>query len=914
MKKLYKILLSILCLIMLFTSLNVIAEESVNNTGETPTEINEETSTELKTETSEEINENVVEELPTESKSSGVELSTTNENHTPQLDLSQNVAETTTNETRSVSTRQSTSLATIQINSIVTTPIETGTVTSFYVDVQISGTDTLFENGYSITKLPKNKFDKITSSSVSTAENVTNVQITEDSDFYYVKMYYKPLSGGTQVSIPLKVTLSNNKSYNGEVINVYTELYNANNEKVSENSTSITASTSVLKIERANTNPFPTTYYLGDGILDSTKTLIINSEFNVIESLGVRRTSIISTGGDSRPIRLAITIPENVIFDSTINNEWMQDPTNDRVIYKDINFNGEMGYNALKFKFNNYLISDGFTYKYKANYINDDGSLDEVNSAIEKTQKIFFRYVPITNYASIKKDSFSVYEKSKIIKLDGANEDLRMHFTLDITHSSQTTTNEISKVKYIEDIPQYEGILYSYSFNISNLDAFESEDIQKLSNNKLVGVLADGSEEVILEDINFISGSNRVYKNILNPKYYKSIKLIFDEEINIKYINNNPVLKLFLSFGFTENELNNIKTELEKNTVVYVYKTNNVHLYDEYGNFSKSNTINNYRKERLFFRNSSINFSKSIIQQNENLLAYSKFQFANGITENKILNDVKFIILADPEFIYNGSKLPANETAHVLSESYETIYDYKGTGKTAYIHSFEKITMLENPNYNNSNFNTDVSLISDFTAARELTEGQHIFEGILFWGADNDIQVGTSVPTDKYDVNNNGDFQERFGYTTSSVLFTPPKELVISKKSKYVSDTDTKYALSSYGDEGELIDYSIEIFNNSDIVQNEKTLIDVLPYVGDKSIVKNQAGEYVNRGSEFKPVLVGPLTPKQGYTYYYSVDTPKGTIEENVNANWSSSVSDYTKVTMVKIVMDSGYGIQPQVT
>lgn len=142
-----------------------------------------------------------------------------------------------------------------------------------------------------------------------------------------------------------------------------------------------------------------------------------------------------------------------------------------------------------------------------------------------------------------------------------------------------------------------------------------------------------------------------------------------------------------------------------------------------------------------------------------------------------------------------------------------------------------------------------------------------------------------------------------------SVSFTiyPPQSLVALKDVKMAEEADTKYS-SSVGNKatiGDRVDYRLRLKNNSTSEIRSLTVIDILPFDGDKSIVENQDGKYTDRGSKFRTPLIS-VQAQEKFDIYYTTDAVQGTINENKNANWQRQVDDMSAVTMFKAVLKPG--------
>ncbi len=161
------------------------------------------------------------------------------------------------------------------------------------------------------------------------------------------------------------------------------------------------------------------------------------------------------------------------------------------------------------------------------------------------------------------------------------------------------------------------------------------------------------------------------------------------------------------------------------------------------------------------------------------------------------------------------------------------------------------------------------------------------------------------------DANNRPDDNTRFtNFNSSTFKIYPPKVLSAIKEVKLTSEPDSKYAssLGSKATIGDQIDYRWVLKNNSNAPIDQLEILDILPDKGDHAIVHNDAGEYPARGSLFTTPLLS-IEDNSKFDYCYSTDPVKQTTQENYKANWSSSVDDLSKVTMIKAVLKKGQTI-----
>lgn len=179
------------------------------------------------------------------------------------------------------------------------------------------------------------------------------------------------------------------------------------------------------------------------------------------------------------------------------------------------------------------------------------------------------------------------------------------------------------------------------------------------------------------------------------------------------------------------------------------------------------------------------------------------------------------------------------------------------------------------------------------------------------YGILQDSSPGGVWSTILKDANNRPDDNTRFtNFNASTFKIYPPKVLSAIKEVKLTSEPDSKYAssLGSKATIGDQIDYRWVLKNNSNAPIDQLEILDILPDKGDHAIVHNDAGEYPARGSLFTTPLLS-IEDNSKFDYYYSTDPVKQTTQENYKANWSSSVDDMSKVTMIKAVLKKGQTI-----
>lgn len=304
---------------------------------------------------------------------------------------------------------------------------------------------------------------------------------------------------------------------------------------------------------------------------------------------------------------------------------------------------------------------------------------------------------------------------------------------------------------------------------------------------------------------------------------------------------------------------------------------------------------------RQFFANDKISTS----------VAYRHFRIGNFSEATEPKNLYVYYLVPD------GLE-PIKDT--ILFESVEVIRGYRDgmnlvIAKPKYIY-IPKLNMYQN---------LENWIYLDFTVTTRLDIGKYTIYSCMSYdnnkiGVDpNGNQYGIlqdSTPSGVWstilkDGANRPDDPTKFtNFNSSSFTIYPPKVISSIKEVKLTSEPDSKYAssLGSKATIGDNIDYRWVLKNNSNAPIDQLEILDILPDKGDHAIVHNDAGEYPARGSLFTTPLLS-IEDNSKFDYYYSTDPVKQTTQENYKANWSSSVDDMSKVTMIKAVLKKGQTI-----
>ncbi|NQJ72172.1 hypothetical protein HO539_02305 [Streptococcus suis] len=180
--------------------------------------------------------------------------------------------------------------------------------------------------------------------------------------------------------------------------------------------------------------------------------------------------------------------------------------------------------------------------------------------------------------------------------------------------------------------------------------------------------------------------------------------------------------------------------------------------------------------------------------------------------------------------------------------------------------------------------------------------------------------------TDLQDINRNGNTIEKLVFASASYTYLALDNLIVTKLVKGNRDQD--FSKMGHSDLGSEIDYKLHIRNESGSTIRKFVLIDVLPSVGDRTVLSGRM-----RDSKFTPTMAGPITLPQDWigkvdVYYSTSKNPKR--DDLINAavypedslkstnptgaeepNWHTedAVVDWANIHSFKLVLKDGMTI-----
>ena len=846
-----------------------------------------------------------------------------------------------------------------------------GEEVSFYANITMQSGGRSLPGAYSKLYLPKKIFGNyISTSNISTwinrpATNYLNVDYSSDNEYIIVTMKYTSLGSGTTQTVPFKATIQPNSLANNETYTIPWQVYDGNGTLVESSNNTFTAKTYPIGYTN-EINNYTKYYSFLQGSSDLQNNTTLSNNFSAqIDFYSYRTdwptagtfhgTSRKYYGSDRRKTRVTIKIPANASLDTSNSNNagWQYDAVNSTV-WKDILYPSDgASSNYTYVKFNNQPVGTNsspvkVTFPITWQYVNDDGSLDP--ASLEKsTAFIQFTSYPgtpptdnglyVSKYGSGTKllgernTTEHTYSISAYWSWSSGNPTQypargTYHHTISSIEDTPRTNEELELMSYKITYPNSNGYVQgtsggtSYEY-IPTLDATQQA---ALSHNKLIGTKMDGSTEIIATNVAITSSSTEV--TLPNPTQYKKIELKFDNPIEVQST-GGYIVNIQYKFRLAQSSYNSVKTQLAPmaNTgTVWTYNdvkltgdtnttTPSTRTASGYVGWSKPyayEDAHNYQNQNL---------GTQYIDNEVELNDYVQFYY-NLPAGGRDIKNPKFIALADPGFEFKGITATGypytsytQEFTQAVMDNYRVEYNYKNTGKTAYI--WDNLPDLNLPEGNRSR--RYIYFTPKFKFTRNVTAGPGTIDSYMYWDNNEEAPAGTEIPglyPDTLDLDNDGNTTEKFSSKKASYIYSPPLELILTKKSKRADAGNAQYSSITTPDSEQTVDYQLNIFNNSIAAVTGFTFYDILPHVGDKSIVPNQQGVYTDRGSTYKVTLAGPITANSNYTYEYST-TPvtEGNIAANyAGATWVSSVSDWSQVTMFRAKMKPGYSLASHTT
>ena len=440
-------------------------------------------------------------------------------------------------------------------------------------------------------------------------------------------------------------------------------------------------------------------------------------------------------------------------------------------------------------------------------------------------------------------------------------------------------------------------------------------------NHKAYGIKADGTEDLLIENIKM----NTKYTIEDKDRKYQAFKVVFERPVVL----DNSKMRLLDYTGLTDAEIQKFKNGTYKDEPVkyssdlYVkartgmlpiqdtVKYEERHYNDPEWNYHLVGALHPVFAESISDNKMVVyqpggtlfEFRTALLRNNET--AHSNWGFIDKITNVKTVA----LLPSGIEFVeYLGGK-----------KNYEVVKNYKNTGKTAIITTFDDVAVRKTDGYD------EQAALYRLKATKDAKRGDNIIETYLIYD-NNDVirpaklQNYDTQVKDALDMDNDGNKDEIFMRVATTITYVPALEVVLHNDVKNLHDQlDTA---TSDLDLGNKVHYVVSVFNNSVEAVQKISIIDKLPQAGDKSITPDETGDYKERGSTFSTPLydfvenieANKETLKRFDVFYQLMDTD--TIEATKEGAWltKDQVDDIRKVKSIKFVLKTGKTINVKET
>ncbi|MCL1831045.1 MAG: DUF11 domain-containing protein, partial [Oscillospiraceae bacterium] len=306
----------------------------------------------------------------------------------------------------------------------------------------------------------------------------------------------------------------------------------------------------------------------------------------------------------------------------------------------------------------------------------------------------------------------------------------------------------------------------------------------------------------------------------------------------------------------------------------------------------------------------------------------NRIRFYDFDTDDTILYEGGQIIdILPPGIMYvPGSMSFTNLNGQTLKDSYDNIepiivYDYMGTGETALIWNLKDALDIsyfrgEYQFY----YSYQVEVLETCNAGTNTLRGYYNWPETRIIGTNNN-QSASGI------YKGYTPYEAQDGYGASGLQceiqidYKPPIAVVAAKGVKGSYNGSYLYApATGYSAAGSDASYRLFIANYSENVLESLSALDVLPYIGDKALVQNQTGTYVDRKTEFDVPMSGPvqvvnvnsgLTDNRFMVVYSKTDPEpwNGIDDYKTHATWlteSQVGTDWDEVRAFEIVLRNG--------
>ena len=828
----------------------------------------------------------------------------------------------------------------------------------YLVTNTLSGTTSTLYSPFSYVYLDKNIFVTPVVSDVTLEAGAVNASIIySDPNYYIIKIDYSRLDTG-YAAVPVKATLKNAAVQNGETFHIPVKLFEAGKNPATDAPLASSNNQFVAKAypvgiispdTSAVANNNRKSEYISDEATNATHDRLSTDFVSTLSGFGYSGPANTANGGvspvpngtgagmDKRKVQFKITLPVTAVWDPSLPNNagWTYNSA-DRTITQTV----DRGLAT--------MLQPPFSLKWDGNQpvtlaptwtkitmqqvttlVNDDGTLD---NSTRRSGEIYY-HVSYVRRIRIRKTLLG--EGGYLVPRDA---DYKYNYLVSVDQFGGTRPQTASSVTFrmIEDEPQARSLLTGYELRVRP-ERFTATELAKLSHNKLIGSDNGTTWTTIATDITPVQVSNAtdyransVSTTLTTPPEYRYFRLVFNDDITISQFDEDAV-------GFI------VQTQLTPATHTAYINDLNARVNDVYSKLVRNyGRVKNAAGQELGYSNSDAyisnpyaslsltnfgmqinnNGSTTVVSTGGTITINPRINYNSLLWDPRTANNARMVIVADSDLAFDSASFTTNANYFTSMDTTPiVVQNYKGNvGKTAYIFPINNLTFPGSVynNYGNRQINRADFTRFLFKPTSGMDGGPHEIKAILSW--DNNTTAASSAApgvvyssdnkNDPYDANDNGNTNDRLPTLTYNYTFVPPQAMVLGKKVKL--STESVYQTKMKADKGDILDYQVRVWNNTNDPVQDLHVIDVFPYAGDKFIVKDGSGVYHDRGSKIYPKAISGVTVNNSkFDVYYSTDNPSDNINGNVNATWvpASSIRDWSAVTMFKADLKSGQSV-----
>ena len=487
---------------------------------------------------------------------------------------------------------------------------------------------------------------------------------------------------------------------------------------------------------------------------------------------------------------------------------------------------------------------------------------------------------------------------------------------LGFTNTSPSTISELTLVDENLDERMY---FYSVGSPVSNapfdMDVY---GVKADGTEVKLGSIAKGSKQIVIVDedaYNKVTNqAKQIYAGTLKKDAYQKVNRTYDS-IKIKLQDGKVLQAGEITSTFIQTKLLNPFDETErKDPVRYNNSMHAEGLVDGYGEDGKFSTNKSTSYEDVRVKEEEIRISK-MTRSNPTgnlgeVVEYGVTADFNNLSVNRRVNGAQVIDVLPEGITYEGYYIDKKEHRNMLKGKPSVIENYNGSGRQAVIFELKDLDF-----YNDQTIARDFTAIVSGTITKEAMPTAIQKADDYKKNTDNHVYLVAkefsplaSNVTSQTMLDNvfkiktpDGKVPDRIVAAKSSTVVNLPTEI---RSEKYISKSDGSWTQElvqhNYGQEYK---YQLQTKNYSTYDIETFTLYDRLPYAGDEN------------GSGFTPMLTKALDVESKYTVYYhtSTELPASPYDATQDSGWATAdqVTDFTKVTAIKIVLNAGEKIAP---